>query len=156
MYLWGDRGRATMRSMWSQISKQMVADLFLGTLPAVTAGDVEAQRVRRVPPSGSVTASRRTPFCACYLEAQRVRRAPTGWSVSSRRTPFCACSLEDEDMSSCQNVSFMLNCIILGAPKSPVAVVRIWPNWPLVRVTFGLPGRKLLVRLNASARTSSP
>src|SRR5215510_10984511 len=44
---------------------------------------------------------------------------------------------------------FSANWVILGSSD-----VRIWPKVLLLNATFGLPGRKLLVTLYASARNS--
>jgi len=44
---------------------------------------------------GPGTIRRRTPFCACSSQAQRVRCVPPmGPGTIRRRTPFCACSLK--------------------------------------------------------------
>jgi hypothetical protein len=70
-------------------------DTFLKAWQALNRPESKAQRVRRAPPSGSGTVSRRTPFCASSLEAQRVRRAPPSRpGTVSRRGPFWASSLE--------------------------------------------------------------
>ena len=49
-----------------------------------------------------------------------------------------------------QKTYFSANCMILGPPLLLV----IFPNCPPLKVTLGLPRRRLLVTLNASARNS--
>ncbi len=52
-----------------------------------------AQRVRRAPPDQSGTESRRTPFCAKFLNSAKGAARTTGEIRNrSRRTPFCASS----------------------------------------------------------------
>src|SRR5262245_16397142 len=84
-----------------------------------------------------------TPKICCWIYGIR--------SEGLTPCPQFVHNLIDRPYKFAQKMYFRANCIMRGPPLLLV----ILPNWPPLRLTTGLPSRRLLVTLNASARNST-